>query len=150
MATHSSVLAWRIPGTEEPSGLPSMGSHRVGHDWSNLASKQASKQASPGINLVWKQHFFSDIKWICDGIQSYCIGLLWLRYRILILNTSSWCCSSACFPFHFPFSSFSFKQNQCLLFICVCIYICYIYMYTHMRDIYIIYTSIFIFFYIYI
>ena len=32
MATHSSVLAWRIPGTEEPDGLPSMGSHRVGHD----------------------------------------------------------------------------------------------------------------------
>ena len=32
MATHSSILAWRIPGTEEPSGLPSMGSHRVGHD----------------------------------------------------------------------------------------------------------------------
>ena len=32
MATHSSVLAWRIPGTGEPSGLPSIGSHRVGHD----------------------------------------------------------------------------------------------------------------------
>ena len=32
MATHSSTLAWRIPGTVEPSGLPSMGSHRVGHD----------------------------------------------------------------------------------------------------------------------
>ena len=32
METHSSILAWRIPGTEEPSGLPSMGSHRVGHD----------------------------------------------------------------------------------------------------------------------
>ena len=32
MATQSSILAWRIPGTEEPSGLPSMGSHRVGHD----------------------------------------------------------------------------------------------------------------------
>jgi len=32
MATHSSVLAWRIPGMGEPSGLPSMGSHRVGHD----------------------------------------------------------------------------------------------------------------------
>ena len=32
MATHSSVLAWRIPGTGEPGGLPSMGSHRVGHD----------------------------------------------------------------------------------------------------------------------
>ena len=32
MATHSSILAWRIPRTEEPGGLPSMGSHRVGHD----------------------------------------------------------------------------------------------------------------------
>ena len=32
MATHSSVLAWRIPGTEEPGELPSMGSHRVGHE----------------------------------------------------------------------------------------------------------------------
>ena len=32
MATHSSVLAWRIPGTGEPTGLPSMGSHRAGHD----------------------------------------------------------------------------------------------------------------------
>ena len=38
MATHSSVLAWRIPGTGEPSGLPSMGSHRIGHDWSDLAA----------------------------------------------------------------------------------------------------------------
>ena len=35
---HSSVLAWRIPGTGEPGGLPSMGSHRVRHDWSNLAA----------------------------------------------------------------------------------------------------------------
>ena len=38
MATHFSVLAWRIPGTGEPGGLPSMGSHRVGHDWSGLAA----------------------------------------------------------------------------------------------------------------
>ena len=37
-ATHSSVLAWRIPGTGEPGGLPSLGSHRVGHDWSTLAA----------------------------------------------------------------------------------------------------------------
>ena len=42
MATHSSVLAWRIPGTEEPGGLPSMGSHRVGHDWSDLAAAAAA------------------------------------------------------------------------------------------------------------
>ena len=38
MATHSSVLAWRIPGMEEPGGLPSMGLHRVRHEWSNLAA----------------------------------------------------------------------------------------------------------------
>ena len=38
MATHSSVLAWIIPGMGEPVGLPSMGSHRVGHDLSNLAA----------------------------------------------------------------------------------------------------------------
>ena len=37
MATHSSVLAWRIPGTGKPGGLPSMGLHRVGHNWSDLA-----------------------------------------------------------------------------------------------------------------
>ena len=37
MATHSSVLAWRIPGMGQPGGLLSMGSHRVGHDWSDLA-----------------------------------------------------------------------------------------------------------------
>ena len=41
MATHSSVLAWRIPGTVEPGGLPSMGSHRVGYDWSDLATAAA-------------------------------------------------------------------------------------------------------------
>ena len=41
MATHSSVLAWRIPGTAGPGGLPSVGSHRVGHDWSDLAAAAA-------------------------------------------------------------------------------------------------------------
>ena len=45
MATHSSVLAWRIPGTGEPCGLPSMGSHRVGHDWSNLAAAAATESS---------------------------------------------------------------------------------------------------------
>ena len=42
MATHSSVLAWRIPGAGEPGGLPSMGLHRVGHDWSDLAAAAAA------------------------------------------------------------------------------------------------------------
>ena len=47
MATHSTVLAWRIPGTAEPDGLPSMGSHRVGHDWSDLAA------AIMQIKVIW-------------------------------------------------------------------------------------------------
>ena len=42
MATHSSVLAWRIPGTGEPGGLPPMGSHSVGHDGSDLAAAAAA------------------------------------------------------------------------------------------------------------
>ena len=42
MATHSSVLAWKIPGTGEPGGLPSMGSNIFGHDWSNLAAAAAA------------------------------------------------------------------------------------------------------------
>ena len=47
MATHSSVLAWRIPGTGEPGGLPSMGLHRVGHGCSDLAAelRPARRQA---------------------------------------------------------------------------------------------------------
>ena len=44
MAAHSSVLAWRMPGTWEPGGLPSMGSHRVRHDWSDLAAAADSYQ----------------------------------------------------------------------------------------------------------
>ena len=47
MATHSSVLAWRIPGTVEPGGLPSMGSHRIGHKRSDLAAAAAAVQIQP-------------------------------------------------------------------------------------------------------
>ena len=46
MATHSSVLDWRIPGTAEPGGLPSLGSHRIGHDWSDLAAAAAAAVSS--------------------------------------------------------------------------------------------------------
>ena len=49
MAAHSSVLAWRIPGMGEPGGLQSMGSHRVGHDWSDLAVAAALLSPLKGI-----------------------------------------------------------------------------------------------------
>ena len=53
MATHSSVLAWRIPGTGEPGGLPSMGLHRVGHNWNDLAAVAADYPLGfPGSSAV--------------------------------------------------------------------------------------------------
>ena len=52
MAAHSSVLVWRIPGTGEPGGLLSVGSHRVGHDWSDLAAA-AAVSATGKSNCPW-------------------------------------------------------------------------------------------------
>ena len=56
MAIHSSTLAWRIPWTEEPGGLLSMGSHRVGHDWSNFACMHAleKEMATHSTILAWR------------------------------------------------------------------------------------------------
>ena len=62
MATHSSVLAWRIPGTGEPGGLPSMGSHRVGHNWSDLAAAVC--------DYCFNLHFPGDI---CCGLSFVCL-----------------------------------------------------------------------------
>ena len=53
MATHSSVLAWRIPGTGEPGGLPSVGSHRVGHDRSDLAAAAAEMGTEPTKLIIY-------------------------------------------------------------------------------------------------
>jgi len=52
MATHPSVLAWRIPGAGEPGGLMSMGSHRVGHDSSDLAGAVAGVKMMPLISQL--------------------------------------------------------------------------------------------------
>ena len=62
MATHSSVLAWRISGMEEPGGLPSMRSRRVGHDWSDLAAAARWVLGFPGSS---------------DGKESACQGRRW-------------------------------------------------------------------------
>ena len=63
MATHSSVLAWRTPGTGEPGGLPSMGSHRVGHNWRNLAAaavKPSLYIPEQFCVVIYKQHIISE------------------------------------------------------------------------------------------
>ena len=58
MATHSSVLAWRVPGTGEPGGLPSMGSHRVGHDCSDSAVAAAELAENDTANQYsWLRYF---------------------------------------------------------------------------------------------
>ena len=54
MATHSSILAWRIPGMGEPGGLPSMGSHRVRHDWSDLVAAAAAAKSLQMVTLAMK------------------------------------------------------------------------------------------------
>ena len=53
MATHSSILAWRIPATGEAGGLPSMGLHRVGHDWSDLAAAAAPIKPASSLSSSW-------------------------------------------------------------------------------------------------
>ena len=78
MATHSSVLAWRIPGTREPGGLPSIGSHRVGHDWSDLAAAAAA-------DIIW-------VIWVIMGYVFsleifYNIHYLWANKALLIFYT---------------------------------------------------------------
>ena len=60
MATHSSVLAWRIPGMAEPGGLPSMGSHRVGHDWSDLAAEHLNNKHDC---KEFTYSFFAPVQW---------------------------------------------------------------------------------------
>ena len=54
MATHSSVLAWRIPATGEPGGLLSLGSYRVGHGWSDLAAAAANIRKAPHHRKLFK------------------------------------------------------------------------------------------------
>ena len=65
MATHASVLAWRIPGTGEPGGLPSMGLHRVGHDWSDLAA------AAPFLRLYTEVKWSESLSVISDSVRPH-------------------------------------------------------------------------------
>ena len=81
MATHSSVLAWRIPGTVEPGGLPSMGSHRVWRDWSDSAAAAAGlKDLSRRNNLgFWAYVFYLSESISCsvvsDSATSWTVSL---------------------------------------------------------------------------
>ena len=80
MATHSSVLAWRIPGTGEPVGLPSTGLHRVGHDWSDLAAP-LSPHPTP---LGW----YSAPVWVSWAMQQIPIAYLFYIWQAKIFENS--------------------------------------------------------------
>ena len=80
MATHSSVLAWRIPGTAEPGRLPSVGSHRVGHNWSDLAAVAAAAAAC---------------SWVLSGRQNLLENLLVQKLPVPSRKPQSSVCSGA-------------------------------------------------------
>ena len=75
MATHSSVPAWRIPGTGDPAELPSMGSHRVGHDWSNWAAAAAEPPAL--IQSAWDPYKKGEYGHTRDTREAHSQGKDW-------------------------------------------------------------------------
>ena len=90
MATHSSVFAWRIPGTREPGGLPSMGSHRVGHDWSDLAAAWITQRTKIICNL--KELVFLTVLFIkCLHLLIFFFFLTW-RFCFLFSVDYGHCC----------------------------------------------------------
>ena len=102
MATHSSVLAWRIPGIGEPGGLLSMGSHRVGHDWSDLAAAACYNQMRQNFQSVhsfmWRRQWQPTpvlLPGKSHGRRSLVGCSPWSRYE---LDTTKW------LHFHFSLS----------------------------------------------
>ena len=98
MATHSSVLAWRISGTGEPCGLPSLGSHRVGQDWSDTtAAATAAHQIHLQVSLYWicaEKHVAGFVSKSCPLLKTISLTLpvlwnsdLWVFNRIILRSS---------------------------------------------------------------
>ena len=91
MATHSSVLAWTIPGTEEPGGLPSMGSHRVKYDWSDSAAAAAAYLDCPS-SLEGKPHRAVTLSWLLILFVSVCLLFdFWYAGHLPRFLVNKWC-----------------------------------------------------------
>ena len=105
MATHSSVLAWRIPGMGESGGLPSMGSHRVRHNWSDLAAAAAgTKQFGSKFSPSFKYKIRKSEKILClyPGIKkkkkAFCLNLCCSVAKSCPTRCASISCSTPGFP----------------------------------------------------
>ena len=99
MATHSSVLAWRIPGTGEPGGLSSMGSHRVGHDSSDLAAAAVvpANVVIPGSQLWGFFCFFFKYQGSWARLWIYRLVFFYLCFELRVPNLHYVCmCAQSC------------------------------------------------------
>ena len=105
MSTHSSILAWRIPGTGEPGGLLSMGSHRVGHDWSDLAAAASSSESY--LRKTFKQCIQLSLSIKANAAKS------WAEWK----NTTEWEFNEAegTFDFYFIYLFILFLEKLFIL-----------------------------------
>ena len=108
MATHSSVLAWRIPGTGEPGGLPSMGSHRVGHDWSDLTTA-AADPLFPSLCVL--SPFF--LRFLLEWCWHFCLSFISNSPLLLFISSD---CLDACWNNSSTWTSSLQIQTLYLLF----------------------------------
>ena len=123
MATYSSVLAWRIPGTVEPGGLLPMGSHRVGHDWSDLAAATAyictwllekpQLWLYGSLSAKWCLYFLIGLAGLSRFVipflpRSKCLFISWLQSLSTMIQSTG--------PqiLHFHFQDRKFKEYQTL------------------------------------
>ena len=115
MATHSSVLAWRIPGTGEPGGLLSIGSHRVGHDWSDLAAAArlviTFLPRSKHLLILWLQSP-SPVILEPKKIKSVTVSIVspFICHEVVGLDALILVFSMLSFKAAFSLSSFTFKR----------------------------------------
>ena len=114
MATHSSVLAWRIPGTGEPRGLPSMGSHRVGHDWSDLAARTLRDRNATDHWPMFIQ--MRSKKSLREPSEAWSMGQKIENSPIYSVNNTIQVITldSKLYLFYYFFSSFIFKVQLCV------------------------------------
>ena len=113
-ATHSSILAWRIPWTEEPDELQFMGSRRVRHDWSELAHMYACCSRYQSISFKAEQHSTVWTPSICDACSG--VSRFWLLW-IVLLRT---CGTRTFVSSYFQPSGVYTQEWNCWVIWCLC------------------------------